>query len=304
MSRQLGRMTDARKPEESPRGGRLVRLAAGILREPLVGFTLAGLAMFSVMGFDDAGDERPTIEISAATIDDVLSYRSEILGRALALEEKQALIDDFVAQEILVREAAARGLHLHDSRVRARLVAKMAFLLEDEPPEPGAADLAARLTAEPGRYQTPMLITFDHVFFSDDRGAAAAALASLVDGSAEPADLGVTFWLGQRMERYTLPQLLTVLGYGFTGRIRNLPRGEWTGPVRSARGWHLVRLETVYEPERLAEPELTRRLTEDWKAARRADSRRRRLADLRATYDVRLPASAGTGPGPTPKRPK
>jgi hypothetical protein len=52
-------------------------------------------------------------------------------------EELQSLLDDYVREEVLVREAIAMGLDRDDDIVRRRLVQKMEFLAQGAPKEEG-----------------------------------------------------------------------------------------------------------------------------------------------------------------------
>ena len=84
-----------------------------------------------------------------------------------------------------------------------------------------------------------------------------------------------------------------LLGFEFDQALRRLPVGEWHGPVKSARGWHLVRVEQHHEPRVLPDEELKRRLAADWKDNWREQQRERQLAQLRQRYDVVYPDREG-----------
>lgn len=219
--------------------------------DPLIGFTLAGGAIFLLHALvAEPPIERERIEVTATTVDEIIRLRSEILSRPLTDEERAELIEQFVDEEILVREAVARGLHLADGKVRQRLRERMEFLLAESAPEPTAADLDRLRARHPNRYKTPQTVTFEHVFFAEDRGAAAALLEEVRDAARMPEAAGERFWLGRRMERYSASQLLVVLGAGFVDALGAMPTGEWTGPIESGRGWHLVRLESFHPRSR------------------------------------------------------
>ncbi|WP_223426112.1 peptidylprolyl isomerase [Tateyamaria pelophila] len=84
---------------------------------------------------------------------------------------------------------------------------------------------------------------------------------------------------------------MTVLGWDFSAQIRELEPGEWTGPIRSGRGWHLVRLDAFHPPKTLPPDELNRILREDWTQAYSQRSFERRLDNMRASYKIDLPSS-------------
>ena len=265
-------------------------------REPLLGFLILGGVLF-VLNYLVNEPERDEIVLTPAAVEDLVQMRSELLSRPLVRAEREALIHDYVDQEILIREAVARGLNLNDSRVRKRLIDKMNFLLSEEPPEPTGVDLQALYDADPGRYRTPKTTSFEHIFFTRDKAAAEALLDRIQAGEAPDADAGDKFWLGRQMRQYSAGQLLTLLGYKFERALQKLPVGEWQGPIRSGRGWHLVRVLARHEPEELPEQERLRLLRGDWDASYREQSRERRLAELRDHYEAVLPEPSDDGAG-------
>lgn len=259
-----------------------------ILREPLLVFVLLGGLIYVAYAHFSPGDS-PQIVVTEAAINDLVTERESVLNRPLEDAEQKVLIASFVDREILVHEAIARGLYLRDPKIHRRLADKMAFLLDDEAPEPTAAQLQAQFDAHRENYLTPRTVTFEHVFFRSDRARAERAMAAIHSGSALPEDLGEIFWLGRRMDDYSSKQLLILLGFEFDRTVRGLPVGEWRGPIKSARGWHLVRVEQRHEPRVLPEAELRRQLVADWKTAWGLRQREQQLAELRRRYDVVYP---------------
>ena len=262
-----------------------------ITREPLIGFLLLGGGIFLLNAWASE-PERQQIVLSSPVADDLLKLQSELLDRPLAPPERQATIQAYLDNEVLVREAVARGLYLNDARVRKRLTDKMNFLLSDEPPEPTGADLQTLFEADPKRYQTPKSISFEHLFFNAEEAAAKAEMARIRGGEEPVEDAGDRFWLGRHMPHYAADQLLTLFGQEFERTLRELPIGEWRGPIRSASGWHLVRVLDRHEPEDLPEHERLRRLRADWDAQHREQSRKLRLAELRNHYEIVMPEPA------------
>lgn len=94
-----------------------------LLTEPLTYFLLFGALLFSaeqVVGMW----QKPRIVLDAATIEHIVRQQEDREMRLLDAVERQAVIDDWVADEILYREAFRRGLY-RDERIRRALVLKM-----------------------------------------------------------------------------------------------------------------------------------------------------------------------------------
>lgn len=265
------------------------------MREPLIWFLILGTALF---GLDAhfSEPERTRIVVKGEMVGRIVEERERILGRKLSAEERGEIVERLIEIEILAREGALRGLHLTDFKLRESMASRMAFLLEDDGAVPTDAELAALRAERPERYMTPRSVSFRHAYFSEDEPAAQAALADLLSGRLDPDAAGEDFWLGRRMERYSDGQLTNILGPEFTASLRDLPIGTWTGPIRSARGWHLVRLEQFHEAEPLPPAEIDRLLRDDWRERRRHETRTAAIAALRAGYEIEGPASGSREP--------
>ncbi len=260
-------------------------------REPIVLFSLTAGAVFGLHAIA-GGPTGKAVEIRPESIAGSIEMRQDLIGRQLTSAERDEIVETLVRQEILVQEAAARGLHLHDSKTRERLVTQMYFVMTEDAPAPRPEDLTALYDADPERYMFPKSVSFDHVFFETDHTAAQTLMDQINAGDDVPQDAGDRFWLGNRLEYYGPGQLVTVLGWDFSAQIQELEPGEWAGPIRSGRGWHIVRLDAFHPPEILPPDELDRRLREDWTQAYRERSFERRLDEMRASYKIDLPSSA------------
>ncbi|WP_171052599.1 peptidyl-prolyl cis-trans isomerase [Ruegeria sediminis] len=256
-------------------------------REPLVGFTMMALAIF---GFDAmiGEPEQETIVLSPDSVELLIDNRAAMLGRDLTQEERQQIFQNLADQEVLVREAVKLGLYMHDPITRKRMIDQMHFLMAKRAPDPTREDLERLRAERPDRYLYPRTISFEHVFFMADPEPARQLLLDLTDGAAVPDGAGDRFWLGQQLEEYTISQLLTLLGHDFVQSLNRLEPGTWAGPVRSARGWHVLRIIAFHDPKPLPDRELQRRLREDWEAAYRRQTYDAQLADMRQHYRVDL----------------
>ena len=243
----------------------MAKLGSALLREPLLGFALCGALIFSLYAIF-AEPDRQHIVITSEMVDDLVQDQEALLGRPINLSEREILIRQFVDREILIREAYVRGLDQRDGRVRHLLVDKMFFLINEEPPEPTAADLQALYTTHADQYRTPKAVSFTHVFFESDRAAAERLLPDLQAGRVQAENAGYAFWLGHHLEYMNKTNMSAVLGTDFAKVLMALEAGVWKGPLASARGWHLVRIDAHHEPQPLPQEQLQVRLREDWLA--------------------------------------
>jgi hypothetical protein len=124
-------LTVATRASQPTHGARLRRRALAVAREPLLHFLLLG-ALLNLAG---ALWKRPAaivrdarVEIPASEVGRLREVWSLQWHRQPPPAELQGLIDDYVREEVLAREAIALGMDRNDDIVRRRLIDKMEFL--------------------------------------------------------------------------------------------------------------------------------------------------------------------------------
>ena len=228
-----------------------------LLNEPLVHFLLAGgvlLVLSALFGQSfGVGGNGNRIEVTADRIQQLRETWTRQRGAPPTGRELDRLIEDFIREEVLYREAIASGLDQGDTIVRRRLAQKVEFLAQSvaSTVEPSDAELQAFFDDDPERYRFPEQVGFSHVYFSgSNRGAGAeaaarGALARLASGAAAAADaaqLGDRFMLQYEYPPQSRDQIRDLFGPRFASRLFELPVGEWSGPVLSSYGMHVVRI--------------------------------------------------------------
>jgi hypothetical protein len=227
----------------------------------------------------------------------------EMQGRAAPnAAELEGLVQARVREEVLYREAVALGLDEKDAIVRQRLAQMMEYLLDDvsDLGEPDDGELRPWFEQSRARFVAPAHVSFRHLYFSSDRrGArawtdAVAAQASLaaaaIDGTAlDPSRLGDPSLIDAVQDARSLDEVAAQLGPAFASALPRLPGGVWSGPIESAYGWHVVRIDAL-TPERTPSfEEVETVVRAAWSEERRAETRRRAYEALRARYEVVLP---------------
>ena len=265
------------------------------LREPLVHFVLLGAVLFSVHQW--VAPPRPTnrIVVSDAIVRGLRQEHLRQNGSLPTPQQEAALIQRFVDNEMLYREAVAQGLDRGDLIVRRRLVQKMEFVLEGEEliAEPTDAELQAYLDAHADRYAVAERVALTHVFVSTDQHGAAAArvagdLRQQLAAGADPSALGDPFLRGRDFTLRTEQELAGIFGAPFAAQVMALPLGEWSAPVRSSYGLHLVRVTEHSAGRQPSLNEVRSAVIRDWQEERRTAASVAALARLRQRYEVTL----------------
>ena len=113
--------------------GRRVALP-GFVREPLVHFFILGSLLFAagrLLQKPTLASARTRLEVPAAEIRRMREVWTLQWHRPPQPAELQSLIDEYVREQILFREALAMGLDRDDEIVRRRLIQKMQFLSQE-----------------------------------------------------------------------------------------------------------------------------------------------------------------------------
>jgi len=147
-----------------------------LLKEPLFHFLLLALALFAAYGALNPvqTSKQDRIVIASAKIEQLATSFAKTWQRPPTDTELKGLIDDWVREEIAVREATAMGLDRDDTVVRRRLRQKLEFLSDDVAAQvsPSEDDLKAYLAAHPEKFQVEQRYTFRHVYLNPERHSA------------------------------------------------------------------------------------------------------------------------------------
>jgi hypothetical protein len=287
--------------------------ARQILREPLLHFLVAGGVLFAVFSLTgNKGSVPPTDK--TITVDDealltFLQYRSKAFEpeyftdqiQALSEQERKDLVDQFVEEEMLYREAKALGLEQGDYVIRQRLVQKMRFLMDDLTEggsKPGDAVLSEYLKKNKDVYTLEPSVTFTHVFVDSTLHGDKTAREKAERLKAELNSRGAAFndapQFGDRfpfLQNYVerTPDFVTShFGAEFLAGLEKIAPSEnvWSGPVKSMHGYHLLMV-TSRLPARLPElHEIRAQVEEDWLRDRVEGVRTQALSRLASEYIV------------------
>ena len=145
-----------------------------LLREPLLHFLVGGALLFVLYGMvsDDPAYAPDRLVVDEARIDGLAGNFQRTWMRPPSRDELDNLVQEFVNEEVLYREALALGLDRDDMVIRRRMRQKMEFLHSDlaEVKKPSEADLAAYLSGNHERFQEQARVSFRHVYVNPDVG--------------------------------------------------------------------------------------------------------------------------------------
>ena len=273
---------------------------SALLRDPLAHFLAAGLALFLLFNLvatdDGVGDDPNIIVVDRDAILTFMQYRAKAFDLelfearldAMPEDELQLMIEDYIREEVLHREAIALGLDADDYVIKQRLIQKVEFLARGFAEAVSSPDEAATQTyfeENKSDYYIQSYATFTHVFFDRERHSPDNLIALAKDKLVELNTNNVAFSdavkHGERFPYHvnyverTPDYVASHFGMNMAASLFMVePDGStWYGPFESSYGVHLVlvaknqpgrtpELEEVYERVkadaiRLAVSELT-----------------------------------------------
>jgi peptidyl-prolyl cis-trans isomerase C len=273
------------------------RALASTAREPFLHFIVLGALLF---GFNQYLLARANFSRITITRDDVAgivtNYQLQY-GITPAGTQLESLIDQFVREEVFYHEALRLGLDKNDEIIRRRLVQKYEFLQQDLgiAREPNQAQMLEYFEAHAAHYQLPGRLTFTQVYFSaDTRGEdaardAAQRLRSKLTGTSttRAAEQGDPFPGPTDYAALTQEDVARVFGNSnLTSEIFKLPVGEWSLPLRSGLGWHLVYVDAV-QPSRSAKfEEVSDQVRRDYLEGERSNHNSGAFAKLKRSFTI------------------
>jgi len=270
----------------------------GIFREPLVHFLLLGAALFGAYAVLNRNEpaEQNEILVSAGQIEMLAATFTKVWQRPPTAQELKAQIDQYVKEEMLSREAIALGLDKNDTVIRRRLQQKMEFLAEDfaAASDPSEAELVDYLANHPDQFAEEPRFTFRQVFLSSDkrgdrlRADANQLLADLKKQgtNADIPELGDSTLLPLDLVDASQRSVVSQFGSEFTRALAKLKPGEWSGPILSGYGVHLVFVSQRTESRLPALDEVREQVKRELMNERRQAANRKFLDELLKKYQV------------------
>jgi len=231
----------------------LIMIMKRIFSEPLLQFFVLGSLLYLLVSFVQSKRERQSKEIVVDNerIGLLISNYKNQMGVLPTKEQLDAMIENYIHQEIAYREAKKMGLDNDDEIIRRRLSQKFDFLKTDlkEIPLPTGQQLKDFYQNNPSLFQTDGTVNFSHIFFTADNSNDSIAkeraffvLQQLKNSAVQRApEKGDKFVLQYDYTEQTPLDIKQSFGdKPILDSLFSAPVHTWIGPVQSGYGWHLL----------------------------------------------------------------
>ena len=224
-----------------------------LFSEPLIHFLILGMLLFLLTSYVRQYRDKQSREI---IVDNerirmmVMNYKTQT-GDLPNKEQLDAMIENYIREEISYREAKKMGLDKDDEIIRRRLSQKFDFIQTDlaEGEQPSDQDLKDFYRRHPGLFQTETTVNFSHIYFSTDnktdndaKQKALTVLQQLRNSKLHRApEKGDRFPLQYDYTEQAAVDIQQNFGEkAILDSLFKAPVNTWVGPVQSGYGWHLV----------------------------------------------------------------
>jgi len=252
-----------------------------LAREPFVHFLFFGALIFLVNAQwgKQQSNNNAEIVVSATEVARLQAQWQSQYNRPPSATERDAIIQNYIREEALYREAMALGLADDDLIVKRRLVQKFMFFSEDlmEVEIPSDQVLRDYYSKHQDRYRIPAKTTFSHVYFSSankDKNAKQAAIdlmAALQIDETNWRSQGDPFMLRREYTALEDQEITKLFGEHFTVTLNSLTQKAWRAPVQSAFGWHTVKVHKRSTPALPLLSEVRETVIADYKRGKKAE---------------------------------
>ena len=283
------------------------------LKQPLLHFLLIGFSfflLFNIFGNQEDADSK-TIVVNKDALMNYYQYQSrafneEVFEEKLASmpkEELEELINTYVREEVLYREAMAMGLDKEDYIIKRRMVQKVEFIsqgISEAVSDPSEEDIKTFYENNKESYYVPPMATFTHVFFDFEKWnteeAKAKAEAEVKFLNRNNFDFNQAPSRGDRFFYHTnyverdVEYVKSHFGPQMTSAIFEAePSGNtWIGPFPSEYGFHVVML-TMKQVGRYPElDEIIDRVKDDARREYVKEQNDQAIQSIIDDYDVRI----------------
>jgi parvulin-like peptidyl-prolyl isomerase len=273
------------------------------LREPLLHFLILGGLLFLLFHFvkGGSGTRQNEIVITNGTVKTISEGFERVWKRPPTQKELDTLIQDYIKEEILYREAMAMGLDRDDTIIRRRLRQKMEFLADGMGyiKEPTEKDLQSYLQKHPEKFRVENRFTFSHVYLNPEKHPnslqqdATQLLSKLNNArtSIDSSQYGDSFMLGYYFSNQSESNVARTFGDQFAKQLSQLETGKWVGPIESGYGQHLVLIADRTEGRTPPLSEVRKQVQSEWMTEEAKQTSEKFYEGLRSRYTVKIEPS-------------
>lgn len=265
-----------------------------ILHQPILLYVLIGFAFYLLYAlFINLKPVEPKrIEVTMKQMEQMATQFTASWMRLPTESEFQGLIDNHIRNEVYYREALILGLDKNDQVIQNRLRQKLELLMDNMASVnvPSEQMLAAFLLENADDFRRDYEVSFLQVYVNPENHQnpeqVARDLLNQLQAGVNPEELGDRTLMGYEFPYYKRSDVSRQFGDEFAQQLELERTGNWTGPLFSAFGVHLV-LVSHFKEGSLPELSKIRSIVErEWMAKQKTEMKDAAYEKLLDGYDV------------------
>lgn len=268
-----------------------MKRALNILKHPLFVFFILGTLIFIVYSnvSEFIESRNKNIYVGNGQIEILREDYFRTWNRNPTEKEMQNQINGHIMDEIFYKEAVAMRLDKSDIAVKKRLRQIMEMMLDDYTTVYATEQqLRDYLSVNPDKFRNDPKISFSHLYFKvEEREQALKVLGELQNGAnIKKFQHHSLLMLPIDYNSETKTNIEKQTGREFTDQILQIEKQQWSGPIASVYGWHLV---WVNEIEEGKIPDLNAvwdEVEREWSAEQKRKRKEEQYSLMREPYKV------------------
>ena len=261
-----------------------------VLNNPLFQFCLIGVLLF-LMYTKLLPTKEAVIRVDQQTIDALVLADQEITQMPLNEERITSLIENFIDEEVLLREAYSREFHLNDYRVRKRLLSLMRSSLTEIIPEPSIAQLRAYYDENREKFMIDESISFETVRFSlnsTNIPQDSERFIQKLENSKEPEKFSEINLYGNKAIKLSYREIAMQYGKEMADATADAELNRWYGPVPARGEIIYYRITDQHQAYLPAFEKIESYLRDDYYLTTSRRLQQDKINDLRAGYTIQI----------------
>ena len=232
------------------------------LKNPIIQVVVLGLlicaALLLIFGPKMPSESDRIIVIDETDMAQLIAGWQRTWNRMPTREELKGLMENHVREEVLYQEALNEGLDRNSAVVKRALITQMDMLAEGQGEQPEITEeaLEAYYNLRKDQFINPAIISFKQVYFKEDQDS--ERLTALKDDwnmkdleYTVARSAGANTMLSPEMKEMPADLIDREFGENFASKLQELTPGQWSGPVPSVFGWHLIYIDSMTPPRPL-----------------------------------------------------
>ncbi len=263
-----------------------------ILQEPLLHFLVVGSLLFFYLSGNDT-HSKLQVSITQGKIKQLTAQFNKSRQRYPSDEELNALINNQIREDLAFAHGVQMGLIENDSIIKRRVQQKIEFMLNDSIAsiEPGREELQAYLDAHKDQYTIAPRYTFKQIYINPEQHENSTAfIAQLQSKELNKVykNVGDIIMVQNEFSQVSSAQIARLLGRDFVKSLETLALHSWQGPVKSAYGLHLVKIESKIPRHLATLEEIEVEVRRDFRSYSQKRAINAFYDELKMKYDVKV----------------